>query len=77
MIYVQQAVPGSNEPAIIYGEGLVALSGAVMLTTLIQTADHADIESKLSRHPLSANAGSPAPSPLPGTHRTEPESVNP
>ena len=44
MIYVQQTIPGSNEPAIIYGEGLVALSGAVMLTTLIQTADHADIE---------------------------------
>lgn len=60
MIYVQQALPGTNEPAIIYGEGQVALSGSVFLTTLIQKADHASIAHKLSNHPKAA-ASAPEP----------------
>lgn len=62
MIYVQQAIPGSNEPAIIYGEGLVALSGKVFLTTVIQTADHESIERRVSSH-LRAGASAPDANP--------------
>lgn len=76
MIYVQQALPGSNEPAIIYGEGLVALSGSVFLTTLIQTADHASIDRILSNHPK-AVASVPEPSPRVGSRHTPPGCVNP
>lgn len=78
MIYIQQALPGSNEPAVIYGEGLVALSGKVFLTTLIQTADHADIDRRLQhRANPSADSSTRAPSPLQGIPRSEPESAGP
>lgn len=78
MIYIQQAIPGSNEPSVIYGEGLVALSGKVFLTTLIQVADHADIDRRLQhRANLSADSGSPAPSPQTDTPHSAPESASP
>ena len=78
MIYIQQALPGSNEPSVIYGEGLVALSGKVFLTTLIQTADHADIDRRLQlRANPSADSGTPAPSPQTDIPHSAPESASP
>jgi len=78
MIYIQQALPGSNEPAVIYGEGQVVLSGKIFLTTLIQTADHADIDRRLQhRASPSADSGSPAPSLQTDTPHSAPESASP
>ena len=76
MIYIQQAMPGSNEPAIIYGEGLVALSGKVFLTTVIQTADHESIERRVSSHPR-AGASAPDASQQPVAPHTAPGHANP
>jgi hypothetical protein len=76
VIYVQQAIPGSNEPAIIYGEGLVALSGKVFLTTVIQTADHESIERRVSSRPR-AGASAPDANPPAGVPHTAPDHASP